>query len=696
MKTKFSRRILAFVLAIALVVPMLVFNISADAAGAWTLVTDVNDLAVGDKVIIAAAGTTDIAMSTTQNGNNRGKAAITKDTTNGTATITETVQQFELRAGNIEGTFAFYDATSAKYLYSTLNGSNYLRSQTNLNDAASWSISITSSGVATVKAGTGSTDSTYRNWMRYNSQSSLFSCYGSGQNDISIYKFVEDTAAPFVSISGDGYVLAGNSITLSAELTNLSGDVAWSSSNTDVATVANGVVSGLVMGKTTISAEVNGTVGTKDVVVYPTLGELSIADAIKVCELTGEANAPFTYSVMGVIENINTAYDSEYKNITVTIGDGTNSIQAYRMSGGEGLVVGDRLMITGTLVNYKSNTPQFIAGSTYTKLTDENTEAVREAVKEIASKMSLAYKYEATVENVTLPSVVEITDTLNRELTGVTGTTYTDWSGKKVSSDAVYAGQSAGGNTSIQLRHDTTKNAAGIITTASGGRVKSITVTWNNSTTSGRVLNIYASNTAYTSVSDLWDTSENQGTKVASFTFTKNQTTTSTYTFTDDYAYIGIRSNSGALYLDSIEIVWESEVEGGGETVQQTVYKNSEFAFRFGVGAAIADIEGVDAYGIKVTAGGNEVYYTKDSVKVWGNDGEYCFVTVNLGDIINDLNKLNTKFTVTAFVEVDGIKYESELETTYSVADMVAHYVDVLGYAEVEHLYEYLANNDLI
>ena len=49
-------------------------------------------------------------------------------------------------------------------------------------------------------------------------------------------------------------------------------------------------------------------------------------------------------------------------------------------------------------------------------------------------------------------SYSEVTDVLNRELTGVTGSSYTDWSGKTSISDAVYAGQSEGDNNSINLR----------------------------------------------------------------------------------------------------------------------------------------------------------------------------------------------------------------------------------------------------
>ena len=69
-----------------------------------------------------------------------------------------------------------------------------------------------------------------------------------------------------------------------------------------------------------------------------------------------------------------------------------------------------------------------------------------------------------------------VTDTLNRATTGITGTSYATWSGKKSNSDAVYAGQSAGGNDSIQLR--TTNSNSGVVTTASGGKAKKITVEW--------------------------------------------------------------------------------------------------------------------------------------------------------------------------------------------------------------------------
>lgn len=157
----------------------------------------------------------------------------------------------------------------------------------------------------------------------------------------------------------------------------------------------------------------------------------------------------------------------------------------------------------------------------------------------------------------------EVTDVLNRELTGVTGTSYTNWSGKTSNSDAVYAGNSAGGNSSIQLR--TTNSNSGIITTASGGTVKKITVVWNGSTQQGRVLNVYGKNSAYSAATDLYS-SNSQGTLITTLTKAAANGTsyTSEYTISGNYEYIGICSASGAMYLTSITIVWETS---GGTTV---------------------------------------------------------------------------------------------------------------------------------
>ena len=154
-------------------------------------------------------------------------------------------------------------------------------------------------------------------------------------------------------------------------------------------------------------------------------------------------------------------------------------------------------------------------------------------------------------------AAADVVDVLNRELTGVSGTSYSTWSGKTASSDAVYAGQSAGDNEAIQLRSNNSNS--GIITTTSGGKVTKVTVTWNSSTADGRTLDIYGKNTAYSGATDLYNNS-NQGTKLG--TIVKG--TSTELTITGDYEYIGLRSASGAMYLDEIQITWSAGSEPTG------------------------------------------------------------------------------------------------------------------------------------
>lgn len=149
------------------------------------------------------------------------------------------------------------------------------------------------------------------------------------------------------------------------------------------------------------------------------------------------------------------------------------------------------------------------------------------------------------------PNSTSVFDKLNRATTGVEGTSYEEWSGKTVTSEAVYAGQSAGGNESIQLRSNS--NNSGIVTTASGGTIKSVSVTWNSNTTSGRVLNVYGKNTAYTAATDLYNDST-AGVLIGTITCG----TSTSLSVSDTYKYIGLRSASGAMYLTDVTIEWST------------------------------------------------------------------------------------------------------------------------------------------
>jgi hypothetical protein len=164
-----------------------------------------------------------------------------------------------------------------------------------------------------------------------------------------------------------------------------------------------------------------------------------------------------------------------------------------------------------------------------------------------------------TEDDVTVTATYTITvnlaegDKLVLETTGVEGTGYADWSNVEGASGAVYAGNSAGGNNSIQLRKSASdKPAAGIITTTSGGLISKVKVSWNINTADGRTLNVYGKNTAYTAVSELYDAAtagELLGTIV--------EGTSTELVIDGDFEYVGIVSASGALYLDKVVFVWE-------------------------------------------------------------------------------------------------------------------------------------------
>lgn len=147
------------------------------------------------------------------------------------------------------------------------------------------------------------------------------------------------------------------------------------------------------------------------------------------------------------------------------------------------------------------------------------------------------------------PTVIE--DVLTADKFTATGTTYKAFTGVKATSSAVYAGSTAKTDKgAIQLR--SSKSTDGIVTTTSGGSATRISVVWNEDTTKGTI-DIYGKSTAYKAASDLYATQEGDpGTKIGSIICG----TSTELVIEGDYPYIGIRSKSGALYLNSITITW--------------------------------------------------------------------------------------------------------------------------------------------
>ena len=292
--------------------------------------------------------------------------------------------------------------------------------------------------------------------------------------------------------------------------------------------------------------------GENSIVVFKASGEFAVDDVI---------------TLEGNIGCYNAAQIVNPQNITVKQGETpaqTVATPTFNPEAGE-VEAGKEIVIScateGATIYYTLDESDPTAEST--KYTAPITVNERTVIKAIAVKEGMTNSEVATAEYTIKEEVGPgdegdtKTDVLNREFTGITGTTYTEWSGKTSNSDAVYAGQSAGGNESIQLRSN--NNNSGVVTTTSGGKVKKIIVTWNSNTADGRTLNVYGSNTAYTAATDLYD-EEKQGTLLGTIV---NGTSTE-LVVTGDYEYVGLRSASGAMYLDKVEIVWA--IPEGGET----------------------------------------------------------------------------------------------------------------------------------
>ena len=145
----------------------------------------------------------------------------------------------------------------------------------------------------------------------------------------------------------------------------------------------------------------------------------------------------------------------------------------------------------------------------------------------------------------------DVSDLLTAADFEATGSTYAESTNVQKVSDARYYAKTAKSSAgAIQVRSN--GSDCGIVSTISGGYVKSVRIKFNSETADARTIDVYGSNTAYTNAADLYG--NNKGTKIGSVT--KSDGINGTVTFTTDYPYVGIRSNSGAAYLDEVEIIW--------------------------------------------------------------------------------------------------------------------------------------------
>ena len=147
----------------------------------YTLVKDVAELNAGDYIVIASSAADGNAkvLGHYNGGNNCPAGAAT--ISGGFIAVNNAAI---LEVGKSGDYFTLYDAEKG-YLYAASSSSNHLKAQATVNDNAKWAITIASNYVATIKA----QGSNKNNWLQYNSNSTLFSCYASTSTQAPVYLY---------------------------------------------------------------------------------------------------------------------------------------------------------------------------------------------------------------------------------------------------------------------------------------------------------------------------------------------------------------------------------------------------------------------------------------------------------------------------------------------------------------------------
>lgn len=316
---------------------------------AWTIVTDASTLAVGDKIVIVASDS-NYAMGADK-GNNRNAASITKS--GNTVVINDDVQIITLEAGKVSTTFAFN--TGAGYLYAASSTSNHLKTKTTLDNNGSWAITITPDGVATIKA-----QGTYtKNWIRKNSNSELFSCYGSGQEDVSIYRLEGANEGGGETPEPEPKVL--ESIAVSGATTNYV--VGNEFKKPTVTATYNDATTADVTASATFSGYNMAVAGTYTVTVSYTEGEKTATATYQITVVESQ-NLP--EGIASIKSKATSTNDTEFAVVltdaVVTYVSGSNAYIEDAEAGiliyksGHGLAAGDKLngVVSGTVKLYKN------------------------------------------------------------------------------------------------------------------------------------------------------------------------------------------------------------------------------------------------------------------------------------------------------------------------------------------------------
>ena len=191
----------------------------------YVLVTGTDGLEDGAEYVLmsASSGSDGHAMAPYANGNNCPQTSSTISITDNKITPTVDTQIITLIATTVNNEDAWmFKVGSDSYLYAASSSSNHLK-------AASAS-TAGNNGKATISFSDGAAVITFKgsnthNLLRYNSGSSIFSCYTSGQNPVYLFKKAENNTSRIPEISPEGGNIVGFS--QEVEITQANGGIIY-------------------------------------------------------------------------------------------------------------------------------------------------------------------------------------------------------------------------------------------------------------------------------------------------------------------------------------------------------------------------------------------------------------------------------------------------------------------------------------
>lgn len=499
--------------------------------------------------------------------------------------------------------------------------------------------------------------------------------------------------------------------------------VTWSSSNSSVATVNRfGLVRAIAKGSATITATAgdgNGATGTTTINVvdevtpddppagHPTVTSVTVSPSTLNLDLynnlTGNLSATVngtnspaqtvnwttgnsgvaTVNSSGVVTAVgvgsttitaqSTVDNSKTGQATINVTDSTPVASSISATVSKTYYVGD--VITSSDITVTDNLDNSIDGFTFANNNYQFTYSDASSGGSLTNKTftnSISYNnmtcsLTVQVQRKEYDSSTAVSDEITRELTGV-GTSYTSWNNKTSNSDAVYAGHcmkyTTNNSDAIQLRSTMTNSTyySGVVSTSSGGSLESIVISWNSGTSNGRTLSIYGKNSAYSTPNDLWSNdSATQGTLLGSI---KKGTNTS-LTITGSYTYIGIRSASGAMYIDSITINYAGGNNDAENLANFVMYEDTTNQCLTKLDDAIEIFEGLTSSERAkfMTNNGYVIFTARERLNAWAThegktitykDGDYI-VSSRAISPFNDIIKNESSITIVIIISLIGI-----------------------------------------